>query len=179
MTQKTKRKLTSFFLLFFLSFSLWSCQTKQDAEIFTKEESEVTQTSSQPEETFSSLNSSQPEEDSSSLNSSSPNQNYNKEIIENLEKYGFGYWNRTLYGKEITYLGQYTTPSGSDQMYIQSKERVGLGEQDDEVSNRDTFSAQLIALTVQSDFSKWNQESPCKESWSFTIPIHPFKIYCF
>jgi outer membrane protein assembly factor BamB len=156
-----------------------SCQSKQDAEILIKEESEVTQTSSQPEETFKSLNSSQPEEVSSGLNSSSPNQNYNIEIIENLEKYGFGYWNRTLYGKEITYLGQYTTLSGSDQIYIQSKERVGLGEQDDEVSNRDTFSAQLIALTVQSDFSKWNQESPCKESWSFTIPYTPIRDIAF
>lgn len=179
MTQKTKRTLISFFLLFFLSFSLMSCQTKQDTEILKKEESEVTQTSSQPEETFSSLNSSQPEEVSSGLNSSSPNQNYNKEIIENLKKYGFGYSNRSLYGKEITYLGQYTTPSGSDQIYIQSKERVGLGEQDDEVSNRDNFSAQLIALTVQSDFSQWNQESPCKESWSFTIPYTPIQDIAF
>ncbi len=212
MTQKTKRILTSFFLLFFLSFSLISCQSKQDAEILKKEESEVTQTSSkpeedsssllscqskqdaeilkkdesevsqtssQPEETFSSLNFSQPEKDSSSLNSSSPNQNYNKEIIENLKKYGFGYWNRSLYGKEITYLGQYTTLSGSDQMYIQSSDRIGLGEQDDEVSNRDTFSAQLIALTVQSDFSQWNLESPCKESWSFTIPYTPIQDIAF
>ena len=152
MTQKTKRNLISFFLLFVLSFSLMSCQSKQDTENLKKDELDVSQTSSQPEEV------------SSSLNSSSPIQNYNKEIIENLENYGFGYSNRTLYGKEITYLGQSTTLSGNDQIYIQSKERIGIAEQDYEVSKRDTFSAQLTALTVQSDFSKWNQESPCKES---------------
>ncbi len=64
-------------------------------------------------------------------------------------------------------------------MYIQSNDRIGLGELDYEVSNRDTFSAQLIALTVQSDFSKWNQESPCKESWSFTIPYTPIQDIAF
>jgi outer membrane protein assembly factor BamB len=104
---------------------------------------------------------------------------YSEQEIFDFHGYGFGS-SRSLYGRRISYLGQTTTKSGYNQIYIQSSPRQTLYEKEDNVTSSKGYHSEVIAIRVNDDprfgFS-WG--TACQEQWSYTIPgVNVFSI-CF
>ncbi len=92
---------------------------------------------------------------------------YPEEVLDDFQHFG---WNRSVYGKEISYLGQTETEKGYHQIYIQCTPCSTLYEQQDNMISSEAYSCEFIALRVnESEKGGLEWGSACIEQWSYQL----------
>jgi outer membrane protein assembly factor BamB len=102
---------------------------------------------------------------------------YPEQALDDFQHFG---QSRSIYGKEITYLGQTETEKGYHQIYIQSTPRATLYEQRDNMISSEAYSCEFIALRVnESEKGGLEWGSACIEQWSYQLTGVNIQSICF